>query len=330
MKNFITISIMFILYSCSTDENTFSDSISNLEINHLNVIDSNIPEDFYNDLTFTNETTGYAVSRTGKIIKTTDGGINWIILNSNVSFPLRKVQFLNQNIGFVIGGDDTGSYLLKTINAGQSWTITNLNSELNGCPNSLYFKNENEGFITGNHLFIKTTDGGNTWNDVFTTTDENYQDIKFNSNQSLGYVTLNNGNYYKTTNGGHLWQTIDVDVSINNFKEIFFVCNKIYFKSNNSLVDINLNQNITLPNPVHKLLYIDVNKCIGIGQHYENGFLPYGDIVLTNNNWESFQQQSYQPGSEAMDFTAVAKMNSHKSMIIGTGQLEVKIITIAY
>lgn len=66
MKNFITISIMFILYSCSTDENTFSDSISNLEINHLNVIDSNIPEDFYDDLTFTNETTGYAVFKNWK------------------------------------------------------------------------------------------------------------------------------------------------------------------------------------------------------------------------------------------------------------------------
>lgn len=330
MKNFITISIMFILYSCSTDENTFSDSISNLEINHLNVIDSNIPEDFYDDLTFTNETTGYAVSRTGKIIKTTNSGTNWTTLNSNVTFPLKKIQFINENLGYVIGGDDTGSFILKTTNAGQSWTVTNLSSEFNASPNSLFFKNENEGFVVGNHLFKKTVDGGITWNNVFTSAAENFQDIKFNYDLSVGYLTLNNGNYYKTTNGGQLWQPIDVDISTNNYKEIFFVCNNVYFKSNNNLVNINSGQNISLPNPVNKLIFIDGNKSIGIGQHYETGFFPYGDILLTNNNWSTFQQKSYNPSSEVMNFTAIAKISNHKTMIIGTGQIETKIITIKY
>ncbi len=329
MKNFITISILFVLCSCSSDNSTFN-PVSNLKIDNLFIIDSNIPQDFYDDLTFTNETTGYAVSRTGKIIKTTNGGTNWTTLSSNVTFPLKKVQFINENIGFVIGGDDTGSFILKTTNAGQSWTVTNLNSELNTSPNSLFFKNENEGFVVGNHLFKKTVDGGITWNNVFESTDENFQDVKFNHDLSVGYVTLNNGNYYKTINGGQLWQPIDVDVSVNNYKDIFFVCNTVYFKSNYNLINLNHGQNVNLPNPINKLLFIDAKKSIGIGQHYETGFFPYGDILLTNNNWSTFQQKSYNPSSEVMNFTAIAKISNYKTMIIGTGQIETKIITIKY
>lgn len=330
MKNIIVPFILFVLYSCSTDNSSVSNPVSNLEIDNLVVANSNIPHDFYDDVTFTSETTGYAVSRSGKIIKTNDGGITWSTLNSNVTFPLKKVQFVNENLGFVIGGDNTGSYVLKTSNAGQSWSVINLNSELNESPNSLFFKNESEGFVTGNHLFKKTVDGGITWSNVFNSTDENFQHVKLDNNLSIGYVTLNNGNYYKTTNGGQFWQAIDIDYSIDNYKDIFFVNDKTYFKSNNNLVNILTSENIRLPNPVNKLIYIDKNKSIGIGQHYETGFFPYGDIILTNDNWGTFEQKSYQPSSEAMDFTAIAKMGNHKTMIIGTGQISTKVVTISY
>jgi hypothetical protein len=326
-----SILLLLILCSCSTDNNySNGEPISNLLLNNLIELDSNIPQDYYNDLTFTNETTGYAVSRLGKIVKTIDGGENWTTNEIAGNIYLKKIQFVSQNVGYVIGGDDTGSYIFKTTDAGATWISINLNSEINGFPNSLYFKNENEGYVTGNHLFKKTIDGGLNWTNVFTTTDENYQDIKFDHSNTIGYVTLNNGNYYKTSNGGHSWQSVDFDVSVNNFKDIYFVCDKVYFKSNFNLVEINSNQSISLPNPVNKLLYVDSNKCIGIGQHFENGFFPYGDILLTNDNWTTFQQKSYQPFSEAMNFTAIAKMSNHKTMILGTGQVETKIVTLAY
>lgn len=330
MKKIITISLLFALCSCSSEYNSTFNPISNLEIVNLVNMNSDIPQDFYDDVAFTNEATGYAVSRTGKIIKTTNGGTNWTKLSSNVTFPLKKIQFVTENLGYVIGGDDTGSFILKTTNAGQSWTVTSLNNEFNTSPNSLFFKNENEGFVVGNHLFKKTVDGGTTWNNVFILADENFQDIKFNYDLSIGYLTLNNGNYYKTTNGGQLWQPIDVDISTNNYKEILFICNNVYFKSNNSLVNINSGQNINLPSPVNKLIFIDGNKSIGIGQHYEAGFFPYGDIFLTNNIWSTFQQKSYHPSSEAMNFTAITKVSSNKTLIIGNGQMETKIISITY
>jgi photosystem II stability/assembly factor-like uncharacterized protein len=328
---FYSILSFFILYSCSIDNNNSnSEPIAELSLNNLIDLNSNIPQDFYNDLTFTNENTGYAVSRLGRIIKTIDGGANWTTYEITGNIYLKKIQFVNQNVGYVIGGDDTGSYIFKTTNAGATWTTINLNSEITGFPNSLYFKNVNEGYVLGNHLFKKTIDGGLNWINVFTTTDENYQDIKFDHSNSIGYVTLNNGNYYKTSNGGQSWQTIDFDVSVNNFKEIYFVCDKVMFKNNNFVTNLEDNRSTEIPAPASKLLYLNTSKCIGIGKHYENGFFPSGDILLTNDNWTTFLQKSYQPSSEAMDFTAIAKMNNHKIMILGTGQLGTKIVVLNY
>ena len=328
-NTFYSILLLSFFCSCSIDNtNSNVEPISELTLNNLMELNSNIPQDFYDDLTFTSENTGYAISRLGKIIKTADGGTNWTLLNSTVSFPLKKIQFINNNIGFVIGGDDTGSYLLKTTNAGQSWTTINLNTTENGSPTGMFFKNENEGYITGNKIFIKTTDGGLNWTNVLTNTDENFKDVKFRD-ENYGIATANTSDYYRTTNGGNSWQVIELS-NQNNLTTIYFVCGKILIKSSNKLVDLSNSSSITLPNPVSKLLYLNATKCIGIGQHYEIGFFPYGDILLTNNNWTTFLQKSYQFSSEAGDFTAIAKMNNHKTMMIGTGQLNTKIITITY
>ncbi|WP_161971705.1 WD40/YVTN/BNR-like repeat-containing protein [Flavobacterium silvisoli] len=321
----ITLSVF---YSCSSDSTNNTETIPDLSLSNLITINANIPQDYYDGLTFTDENTGYAVSRLGKIVKTTDGGVNWNLLNSNVTFPLKEIQFVTQNTGFVIGGDNTGSYLLKTTNAGQSWTTINLNNTANGAPNGMFFKNENEGFITGNKLFIKTTDGGLTWTSVLANADENFNDVKFRDS-NYGIATVNSSAYYKTIDGGQNWQSIDL-INQNNLSSIYFVSGKTVVKNEGKLINLLDNSSITLPNPVNKLLYLNALKCIGIGQHYENSFFPYGDILLTNNNWGTFLQKSYQPSSEAMNFTAVAKMDSHKIMILGNGQLHTMVVKLNY
>ncbi len=326
---FYTIFYLILCCSCSkSNDETVTDTILDLTLNNLVPLNSNIPQDFYTDLTFTNENTGYAVSRLGKIVKTIDGGATWTTYTATGNIYLKKIQFVNNNIGFVIGGDNTGSYLLKTTNAGQTWSTINLNNPETGYPNSMFFKNENEGYITGNKLFIKTTNGGQTWTDVLTQSGDNFKDVNF-KDANYGLVTVNTSDYYRTTNGGVSWQAIET-TNPYTYNEIYFVSGKTLIKSNNKIVDIETNTSIILPNPVSKLMYLNTNKCIGIGQHYEIGFFPYGDILLTNNNWTNFVQKSYQPSTEAMNFTAIAKMNNHKTMILGTGQINTKIITINY
>jgi hypothetical protein len=324
--------IMFIifLYSCSNENNTTptTNEIGELKLENLTILDSDIPVDFYNDLTFTNENTGYAVSRYGKIVKTIDAGKTWTLLNSTVDFYLNKIQFINENVGYAIGGDIGGSYLLKTVNAGQTWSVIDLNSVEKGYPTGMFFKNENEGYITGVKLFIKTINGGKNWTGVFATTNENFSDVKFKDN-NLGIATINTSDYYKTTNGGFSWQNIKSS-TLNNFSKIYFIGDKTLIKSGIKLVDVASNNTINLPEPAEKLLFLNEKKCIGIGQHYETGFFPYGDILLTNNNWTSFLQKSYPPYTEVMFISAIAKINNHKTMIIGRGASSTKIITLTY
>lgn len=331
-KSFIlTLCISFICSCNDKNEDTHLplNPISDLKLSNLAYLDSNIPEDAYNDLTFTNAETGYAVSRLGKIVKTIDGGVTWSLLNSNVNFNLKKIQFVNANIGYIIGGNETGSFLLKTLNAGQTWSIINLNNPENGFPTGMFFKNENEGYITGNKMFIKTTNGGSSWVNVLTNSEEIFNDVMFRDN-NYGVATVSARYYYRTINGGQSWQAIDMTNGVNTSNQIYFVSEKTFLKSGNLLIDINQGHSLTLPNPANKLLFLDATKCIGIGQHYEDAFFPYGDILLTNNNWSSFVQKSYQPSTEVMDFTAIAKMSNHKAMIIGTGQLYTKIVILTY
>lgn len=321
--------LLLIIYSCNTDSNLqYPDPMHDLTLNNLVSINSNIPQDFYNDLTFTSEKTGYAISRLGKIIKTTDAGITWTSLNSTVNFYLKKIQFVSANIGYVIGGDNTGSYLLKTINSGQTWSVINLNTIEKGSPAGMFFKNENEGYINGNKFFIKTTNGGLTWTNVLTNTTEVFNEVKFRD-FNFGIATTSKSNYYKTTNGGISWQSVDL-INNTNLLQSHFLYYKTYIKSGNKLVDIDGGPSITLPNPVNKLQFIDATKCIGIGQHYEAGLLPYGDILVTNTSWNTFQQKTYQPTTDVMDFTAMAIMSNHKIMILGTGQINTKVILFTF
>ena len=111
--------------------------------------------------------------------------------------------------------------------------------------------------------------------------------------------------------------------------EIYFVDDKTYVvKSSDSLIDLNHNYAITLkPYSASKLLFFSSQKSIGIGSHYEQGFYPYGDILITNNAWSTYYQKTFST-IDAISFTAIAKMNENKAMILGAGFSGTKVLII--
>jgi len=64
---------------------------------------------------FIDANTGYAVGKSGTILKTTDGGTNWTALSSGITSGLGAVYFTDANTGY-IGGEGK---ILKTINGGK-------------------------------------------------------------------------------------------------------------------------------------------------------------------------------------------------------------------
>jgi photosystem II stability/assembly factor-like uncharacterized protein len=302
----------------------------NLSIDSLKILQTNIPGGLYTDLTFINETIGFAISNFGVIIKTTDGGFNWEQLLSPANFFLSKIQFTDSQTGFIIGGDNTGGYLLKTVNAGQDWQLINLNTPDKERPTGMFFLNNTTGFISGKKLFRKTTDGGQTWSDVMGSVSENINDVSF-KNAGEGYVASDNGKYLKSTDGGNTWQSMQSSTS-DHLKKIYFAESKSFVKCRtNVFIDLSTgNKAFTVPDSALNFLFLNDSKCIGIGQHYEVGFLPYGDIFLTNDAWVTYNQKKYSPQSEAMNITAMAKVKDGEVIMFGYGVINSTVIFLKY
>jgi len=323
------IGLLFFLASCEKNGETPT-NFPNLSIDSLKILQTNIPGGLYTDLTFINETTGFAVSNFGVIIKTTDGGYNWEQLLSPVNFFLSKIQFTDSQTGYIIGGDNTGGYLLKTVNEGQTWQLINLQTPDNIRPTGLFFLDNNTGFISGKKLFRRTTDGGQSWSEVIEPVSENINDVSF-KNTIEGYAISDSGKYFRSTNGGKTWHLVQSNTS-DHLKKIYFTESKAYSKCrSNIFIDLGTgNKTFTVPDSAFNFLFLNETRCVGIGQHYEVGYLPYGDIFLTNDAWATFNQKKYNPQSEAMNVTAIAKVKDGKVIIIGFGAINTSVIELRY
>ncbi|MBI5218243.1 MAG: hypothetical protein HY958_04865, partial [Bacteroidia bacterium] len=92
---------------------------------------------------FINSNTGIAVGNEGTIIKTTDGGATWRIIETKKNYDLYDVCFPATNTGYAAGSAGT---ILKTSDKGDTWTA------LPGIPGeylkSVFFTNENSGFVS--------------------------------------------------------------------------------------------------------------------------------------------------------------------------------------
>ncbi len=159
-------------------------------------------------ITFINENTGFAAGNFSTLLRTTNGGINWLDVNlssSNSSYSC--VLFANSTTGFVVSDDGE---IIKTTNAGLNWQITDMGAD---SLKHIYFMNETTGFIggTGGTLY-KTTNTGSSWMDISVNTNEPITKVAF-SDAEYGYLLtrwyLNDGQVFKTTNGGQNWQVVN-------------------------------------------------------------------------------------------------------------------------
>ena len=203
------------------------------------------------DLYFTDSLTGYAVASpdagtdSAHILKTTNGGNNWLI-KSTCSGRLPRIIFINSNTGFA-----GGNYLLKTTNAGENWMVWNwpldriifdmqvfsedtiwyadrfsvgggafrttnggVNWEkrdsgipANSYPDRIYFYNSRIGYAyhIGNPFGHKTTNAGENW----IQTDSGFIDIHFLDSIN-GFRSWNSKGIQRTTNGGINWNNLNM------------------------------------------------------------------------------------------------------------------------
>ena len=61
-----------------------------------------IPTDFINDIIFLNENDGFIVNDGGSILKTTDGGDSWKIIQHFQRNKLTEIKFIDEQTGFIL------------------------------------------------------------------------------------------------------------------------------------------------------------------------------------------------------------------------------------
>ena len=164
---------------------------------------------------FLDENHGWAIGEKGKIVATTNGK-DWEIQTSKVDNPLQGIHFVNKDVGFAVGANDT---ILSTKTGGRTWKV--LQGGIIGAVgddeatmyNAIQFLDESTGWIAGVHVvpqisqnsvIQKTTDGGQSWVNQETGTEDVLEDIFFVDDKH-GWAVGENGLILYTSNGGDKW-----------------------------------------------------------------------------------------------------------------------------
>lgn len=174
----------------------------------------------YTSIFFVNENVGFLTCYDGSILKTTDSGETWNEININYDLPLYDITFINESIGFAVGGNAScggtgctvpGSIVLKTIDGGESWIKQEIYSDKSEL-HLVKFASDSKGFAIGYGTNLITIDAGITWEPYPTNFRGYVYELQFIS-ENVGFLSGIKGILYKTIDGGASWVDISLDIS---------------------------------------------------------------------------------------------------------------------
>jgi photosystem II stability/assembly factor-like uncharacterized protein len=256
-----------------------------------------------NSLHFVNTTTGYCCSEDGKILRTTNAGVNWSTQYSSSNYKFRSVTFVNASTGFA--GAEWYSiwnyYLFKTTNSGLNWSMVYVDSNCGPyCAGfeKLVFITDQVGYSTGGYSIAsvsKTTNGGFNWTNLIPAVLWiHIKDMNF-LNQNTGWFIQKQEDHLpymvyirKTTDGGLNWMDMYINgVNTTEFKFQFLNENTGYMVTNESYLRKSTNTGQDWPS-IGSIQALNLYKCLFF-LNEQTGFIGgIGIIRKTTNsgiNW---------------------------------------------
>ena len=167
------------------------------------------------DIHVVNSSVLWTAGNKGRILKTNDGGANWLAVDLDIENELKTIQFVGQHMGYAAGD----GVFLRSLNGGIDWEITEINYDIN----DLHFTEESHGFAVtaGNHI-LETHDKGDTWVVLPYESTGSLLKIQFLT-PAIGYAL----GYYevlKTEDGGESWYIIGrADGSDGYYSSLYFL-----------------------------------------------------------------------------------------------------------
>lgn len=166
-------------------------------------LQTSVSEDLYS-IHFSNQSVGL-IGAQGKILRTSDAGINWTTVFIDEGARVNSVCFSSSNVGWAVGRD---GLILRSTNEGQSWN--QIYSPASASLLAVHFPSPSTGYIVGNYgpaYILKTTNAGDSWEEIFyggnTMIDPG--SVHFFDNNT-GWIACNYGTVARTTDGGFNWQ----------------------------------------------------------------------------------------------------------------------------
>ncbi len=177
---------------------------------------------------FLNNNVGYAVGTAGLAMKTTDGGMTWNQLTTNLTSNLWYVDFVTENLGYI--GGSSGK-LLKTTDGGSTWAEQVIGGTTSVLVYKIHALNADTvyagtGSATPGRL-IRTFDGGATWSAVTGYTLTSVVRGIYFLNANIGFVADAGYAISKTTDGGTTWTPTDYGTG--TFYEVKFATDSLGF-----------------------------------------------------------------------------------------------------
>lgn len=195
----------------------------------------NSPGTYFRCVAFINNQIGFAgnvgtnyfpgVTDTNPLYKTIDGGNSWSVLTASITGVIPTgvcaIQVVNSNVIYAAGRVGGPPVIVKSIDGGNNWVGTDLSSQCSMILD-VYFHSSDTGYVFAGSdsnianavaSILRTTDGGLTWSNVYTSsrTYEIMWKAWFPSHE-IGYATIQSYDsgssqryIAKTTDGGLTW-----------------------------------------------------------------------------------------------------------------------------
>ena len=147
--------------------------------------------------------------------KTTNAGGSWSYCGNFLSNVMpTSIFFTNVTTGFMVVGANPYAGIYKTINGGTTW-LPNLITPDAVYLNTVFFPSSSIGYAVGYDSTFKTTDGGNTWNQMNNINSAGNISVYFtddNHGYAVGGDGISIGAIIKTIDGGVNW-TLDLSTT---------------------------------------------------------------------------------------------------------------------
>jgi photosystem II stability/assembly factor-like uncharacterized protein len=269
----------------------------------------------FNSISFPSIDTGFVVGgnpfNVGAILKTINGGEDWINQISGINDDLLGVSFSDGYHGIAVGSN-YNSIIINTTDGGMNWN--NQNSGTYQWLHAVSFANEMTATAVGEGgIILRTTNGGINWILQSAGINEFFRGVCFIDSE-IGTIVGMNGTILRTTNGGNSWTNQSIN-SVNSFIGVSFVDADIgtivgqsgkILRTTNGGTNWNY-QNSGTTNYLYGVSFIDENNGIVVGEA--------GKILRTTNGGVDW---IIQQSGTINDLLGVCFINEQTAYICGS------------